>query len=140
DGQRVLDVREGAIEDPEVVVQGPRVEDLDDRLDVGAVEEPEVARVARESDGLPGARVALEVRPGRLDAEPTSGETERGGVRRAGGRALPARRQEGGLVDLTVPAARDPRRRYVRAVVPRGRKAGRAGTHRDPTRALERRL
>src|SRR5262249_38796819 len=43
DGQRVLDVREGAIEDPEVVVQGPRVEDLDDRLDVGAVEEPEVA-------------------------------------------------------------------------------------------------
>ena len=47
-----MDVGEGAVEDPEVAVDAPRVEHLDDELDVVAVEEPEVAGVAGQGDRL----------------------------------------------------------------------------------------
>ena len=55
DGEVVLDAGEGAEEDPELLVDRAGVEDLDDELDVGLGEEPEVARVGGDGS-WPGRR------------------------------------------------------------------------------------
>src|SRR5262249_30009903 len=93
DGELVLDVRKRAVEDPELAVDDPRVEDLDDELDVRGREEPEVAGVGGERNRLAGARVVLEVLPGDLDLETAAREAQRGG-RGAARRGQGARRPE----------------------------------------------
>src|SRR6202035_5612131 len=70
--QRVLDVRERPVEDPERLVQAAAVDRLDDQFDVGRLEEPESAGVGGERDRLAGALVAGEVAPGDLEGEATA--------------------------------------------------------------------
>src|SRR5687768_16782480 len=51
-----LDVGQAGGEDPEAVVEGAAVHDLEEDLDVALVEEPEVAGVVRQQRALGGQR------------------------------------------------------------------------------------
>ena len=55
DGDRDLEVRQSGREEPLVPVGRAAVEHLDDELDVARVEEPEVAGLIRQADGVSGA-------------------------------------------------------------------------------------
>src|ERR1700753_4507568 len=50
DGEVDPDVGEAAGEDPVALVQGAAVDDLDDGLDVGGAEEPQIAGIGRQAD------------------------------------------------------------------------------------------
>src|SRR6202035_182960 len=78
DVDRVLDVREGAVEDPELAVERPAVQELDHQLDVGGIEEPEGAGLVGAGDGGPLAvpRVVLIV-PVDAHLEAPAQEAER---------------------------------------------------------------
>src|SRR5436305_1134284 len=78
-----LDVGQAAGEDPEVLVQRAGVQHLQDHLDVGVVEEPEIAGVAGQRHRLAGAGLPGRSAPGDVDREATAAETETGGARDA---------------------------------------------------------
>ena len=94
DRERVLDVRECAVVDPMVPVVAAAVDQLEDQLDVGVVEEPEVAGVAGDRDGRCVAGAAGEVGPSGRHLEPRVLETEVQFVRPAGGPAIERQRPE----------------------------------------------
>src|SRR4029079_8710621 len=71
DGDGVLDVRQGAVEDPELAVDRPAVAHMHHKLNVLGVEEPEVAGVTGERHRSTGAAAARDG-PMRLDGEPTA--------------------------------------------------------------------
>ena len=75
-GRRDVDVGEPGREDPVVPVGRAAVEDLDDHLDVGGVEEPEVAGVGGEIDAAPVAGRAVAGPPVRRHAEAAVVEAE----------------------------------------------------------------
>src|SRR6266540_2179586 len=83
-GDRVLDVRESPVEDPEVTVECPTVDDLDHELDVVVAEKPKVSGIRRGRDGLAAAG-GSETRsaPGDSYEETACIETEARGIRPA---------------------------------------------------------
>src|SRR5882724_6934122 len=96
DGHPVLDVRQGAVEDPVLAVQSPAVEGLDHQLGVGGAEEPEGPGGVAAGDRLAGAGRPV-VRVAELDAhlELPGEQAEALGVRHAGGgRSQAGRRGE----------------------------------------------
>ena len=78
DRQRVLDVREAAVEHPEVTVDRPAVQHLDGQLEVRAREEPEAAGIGRQRHGLARARAQARHRPFDLGLKAVAVETEAG--------------------------------------------------------------
>src|SRR5258708_7441662 len=85
DGDRRFDVGETSGEDPEVLVEGATVEDLDDGLDVGGGEEPEVAGVVGQLHGLGLALGAAGRLEGCSDLEAAALQAHGGGGRYAVG-------------------------------------------------------
>src|SRR5687767_2186316 len=115
DRDRVLDVREGAVEDPPVPVERAAVHDLDDHLDVARREEPEVHRVRRQDDALRPPRCPLRRDPPvDPDEEGRRARTERElaprrlGVRAGGAHRPPGRpgRERGRIADACEPSLR----------------------------------
>src|SRR5262249_39954540 len=87
---RVLDVRERAEEDPEVVVDDARVEHFDDELEVVGREKPEGPRIPGQVGRRSAAVSALVGNgPGDLDLEAGIVQAQRERAGRAGGRLCP---------------------------------------------------
>src|SRR4029453_12296907 len=83
-GDRVLDVRKSAIENPEVAVESPAGDDLCHELDVVGAEEPKVSGVRGQPDSLAGAGGPdIWSPPGDSYEETTRIETEARGIRSA---------------------------------------------------------
>ena len=101
-GGRDLDVREAGREGPVALVRRAAVEDLDDELDVGRVEEPEVAGVRGETDAVPVARGAVAGLPVRGHAEAAVIQAQSRSARDALGRRGRARGEPKDLVPQVV--------------------------------------
>ncbi len=103
DGDRDVEVRQAGGEEPVVAVAAAAVQRLDDELDIARLEEPEVAGLLGQADGVPAAggaigRLSTSPRPEsahRSDRAPTRKCSRRG--RPPAGRRLasPARARQG---------------------------------------------
>ena len=87
DREGVLDVGQRTVVDPELRVDGPAVQHLEDDLQIRGIEEPEGPGIAREGPRPAHACMALEVFPCGLHLEPAAVQAERRRSGHAAGRA-----------------------------------------------------